>query len=113
MQALGSAQNGIPFFCSRSDGQVNGLALLLGEAEGARKEFLFVKTEKLVRRQLVLACTRTRQKSEVKGHDILSMSIHAVEDCVQVMKRVVIADHHQDITWPNVERLRSQVFTRL
>ena len=54
-QALGGAQDRVPFFGGRGHRQMDGLALLLRQLEGAREELLLFEAEKLLGRQLVLA----------------------------------------------------------
>ena len=73
--------------------------------KGAGKELLFFQAEKLLRRQFVLARFRASEKSHVEHHHILFARIDAVEYRAQVIKRVVVADHHQDIAGAHSERL--------
>src|SRR6266550_6890862 len=47
-------------------------------------------------------------------HDyVLCVSIDPVKNCIQVVKCVVVAHHHQDVAWTNADYLRGEVLTRL
>lgn len=54
LQALGGTQDAVPFLRRRSNGQMNGLAFLFGQIQGAGKKFLLLEAEKLFGRQTVL-----------------------------------------------------------
>ena len=71
LQALCSAQDGIPFIGRRRDSQMDGLSLFLGDLESAREELLLFETEKLFVGQFVFAAARALQESQMKDDDVL------------------------------------------
>src|SRR5262249_34921212 len=59
--------------------------------------------------QFVFAAAGTPQESQVKHDDVFLMKIDAVENRPKVVKRVVVADHHQYISGPNTEPLGPEI----
>src|SRR6266536_1751962 len=55
----------------------------------------------------------TTQKTEMERHHVLLVRIDAIESRGEVIKRVVVADHHNHIAWPNSEGLRREIVARL
>src|SRR3984893_2696859 len=90
---------------------MNGLPFFLCDFWGAFEERLLCETKELLRLQFVLPRFGTSKKTKVKYHDILVASIHLIENCPQVVKGVVVSDHHQDVSWPNAECFGSEVLT--
>src|SRR5258708_4054561 len=88
---------------------MNGFPLLLRKPERAGKELLLLGAKKLLRGQFVLAGIGTRKKSKVEHHDVLFVRIDAVEYCPQIVKRVVVANHDEDVPWSNAQSQRSQI----
>ena len=109
LQALRGAQDGFPPVGSRSNGQMDRFSLLFRNLESSCEEFLFFQAEKLIMSQFVLASTRALQEPHVKRHDVLFVRIDTVENCVEVMKRVVVAHHHQDISRPNAQSFGGEI----
>ncbi len=93
--------------------KMDRLSFLLSQGQGARKERLLFGAEELLRFQFVLASIGAPQEPEVERDNILLVRIDAIESRGEVIKRVVVADHHQHIAWPDSESLRSQVVARL
>src|SRR5437879_1785676 len=89
------------------------LAFLLRQGQGARKQRLLLGTEELLRFQLVFSGIGAPQESEVERDNILVVRIDAIESRGEVIKRVVVADHHQHIARSNSESLRSEIVARL
>jgi len=48
----------------------------------------------------------------VEYHDVEFVGIDSVEDRPQVIKRVVVTDHNQDVPRSNADGLGSEVLTR-
>src|SRR5438093_6262371 len=90
---------------------MDGLPFLLRNLQSACEQFLFFQAEELIVCQFVLASARTLQESKMQRHDILFVRIDTVEDGVEVMKRVVVADHDQHVSRPHAQSLRRQVVT--
>ena len=102
-QALGRAHDGVPPFRRCCNRQMNGPALFLRDFRGPREEFLFLETEQLFRRQLVLAGARALQESKMQNDDVLLMRIDAIEDSFEVVNRVVVPTPKispASIPWP-------------
>ena len=49
----------------------------------------------------------------MKRHHILFMRVNAVEDRTEIVKRVVVADHHQDISGTHPQSLGCEIVTGL
>ena len=112
-QALGGAEDGVPFFGGGGNGEVDGLPFFLGEAEGAGEQVLFFGTEKLFGGKTELGGAATTEEAQMEDDDVLLAGIDAVEDGAEVVKRVVVAHHHQDVAGANAESGGGEVFARL
>ena len=83
---------------------MDGLSFLLCQGQRPGEEFLFLQTEELLWFQFVFARFGTSEESHVQHHHVLLTGIDAVEYRAQVIKGVVVADHHQDIAGAHSER---------
>src|SRR2546421_7199851 len=85
------------------------LSLLFGDFQRARKQFLFLEAEELIVSQFVLTATGTLQESKMKSHNILFVRIDPVENRRKIVKRVVVAHHHQDISRSDTQSLGCEI----
>src|ERR1043166_9417298 len=111
MQALRGTENSLPLVGGRSDGQMDCLSLLFCHFESAREKLLLLEAEELIMSQFVLTSAGALQVSKVQHHDILFVRVNTVENGAEIVKRVVVADHHQDISRPNAQSLRREIVT--
>ena len=97
LQALAGAENTIPEIIRSDDGEADGFAAFLGEAEGLREELLLDAAEKLVGVEFLFAGSGTAEDADVKDDDVAAARLDSVEDVGEVIEIVLVADRDKDV----------------
>src|SRR5262245_42806211 len=112
MKTLCRPQDRFPFVGRGGNGQMDRLALLLGQFKRPRKKRLLLEAEQLLGSELVLPAAGSLQKAQMKNNDVLLAGVHTLEHCLEVVQAVVVPRGHQDAARPYAERFRREILAR-